>query len=68
MIIESKTLVRHVVLPIFYDVDLSHARKQIGSFAKTFVRHNEHFKDDKDKAEGWKAALRQITDLTGMVL
>ncbi|TQD78030.1 hypothetical protein C1H46_036426 [Malus baccata] len=54
---------RHVVLPVFYDVDPSDVRKQSGSFAKAFARHEE-----MDKVELWKRALRDVASLAGMVL
>ncbi|XP_050108970.1 TMV resistance protein N-like [Malus sylvestris] len=34
---------RNTILPVFYDVDPSHVRKQMGTFAKAFDRHEENF-------------------------
>ncbi|XP_021822539.1 TMV resistance protein N-like [Prunus avium] len=40
MILERKRIsADHVVLPVFYDVDPSDVRKQTGSLAKAFARH-----------------------------
>ncbi|XP_030970594.1 TMV resistance protein N-like [Quercus lobata] len=37
------------VFPIFYDVDPSDVRKQIGAFAQAFSKHEEHFMDNIEK-------------------
>ncbi|XP_048433342.1 disease resistance protein RPV1 isoform X3 [Pyrus x bretschneideri] len=60
---------RHVVLPVFYDVDPSDVRKQSGSFAEAFARHEERFStEEMDKVELWRRALRDVASLGGMVL
>ncbi|XP_021822537.1 TMV resistance protein N-like [Prunus avium] len=56
----------HVVLPVFYDVDPSHVRKQMGSLAKAFAKHQKTQPVQKVKA--WKEALAEVADLAGMVL
>ncbi|XP_065632752.1 disease resistance protein Roq1 [Quercus suber] len=53
------------VLPIFYDVDPSNVRKQTGTFAQAFSKHEEQFKDDIEKMKTWKAALREVANLKG---
>ena len=53
------------VLPIFYDVDPSDVRKQIGTFAQAFFEHEERFKDDIAKVQTWRVALREVTNLKG---
>ncbi|XP_028952753.1 disease resistance protein RPV1-like isoform X2 [Malus domestica] len=60
---------RHVVLPVFYDVDPSDVRKQSGTFAEAFARHEERFStEEMDKVELWRRALRHVASLGGMVL
>ncbi|KAB2611984.1 TMV resistance protein N-like [Pyrus ussuriensis x Pyrus communis] len=60
---------RHVVLPVFYDVDPSNVRKQSGSFAEAFARHEKRFStEEMDKVELWRRALRDVASLGGMVL
>ncbi|XP_048430339.1 disease resistance protein RPV1-like isoform X2 [Pyrus x bretschneideri] len=60
---------RHVVLPVFYDVDPSDVRKQSGSFAEAFARHEKRFStEEMDKVELWRRALRDVASLGGMVL
>ncbi|XP_058216947.1 disease resistance protein RPV1-like [Rhododendron vialii] len=76
MILKRRTL-GHVVLPVFYDVDPSEVRKQIGSFEETFIKHEEKLKSEtgelvkeklKEKVGTWRAALREVADLAGMNL
>ncbi|KAM5554607.1 hypothetical protein ABKV19_022817 [Rosa sericea] len=56
----------HVVLPVFYDIDPSHVRKQTGSFAAAFPRHRKT--QSPEKVKEWREALAQVADLAGMVL
>ncbi|CAN0920532.1 Disease resistance protein RUN1 [Linum grandiflorum] len=53
-----------LVVPIFY-VDPMLVSDQTDSYAAAFACHEELF---KDKVEIWKAALREVSDLGGMVL
>ncbi|RXH86138.1 hypothetical protein DVH24_017191 [Malus domestica] len=59
-IMECKTMLGQLVLPIFYDVDPSHVRKQTGSFAQSFLKHT-----DEKKAERWRTALTEASNLSG---
>ncbi|CAN6569918.1 unnamed protein product [Malus baccata var. baccata] len=59
---------RHVVLPVFYEVDPSDVRKQSGPFAEAFARHEERFSTETDKVEQWRRALGDVASLGGMVL
>ncbi|XP_070673126.1 disease resistance protein RPV1-like isoform X2 [Malus domestica] len=59
---------RHVVLPVFYEVDPSDVRKQSGPFAEAFARHEERFSTEMDKVEQWRRALGDVASLGGMVL
>ena len=56
---------RMTVYPVFYDVDPSDVRKQIGTFEKTFVEHEECFKENIEKVETWRGALREVADISG---
>ncbi|XP_050160141.1 disease resistance protein RUN1-like isoform X23 [Malus sylvestris] len=67
LILERKrTTSDHVVLPVFYDVDPSHVRKQTGSVGKAFARSQKN--QSPEKVQGWRKALAEIADLAGMVL
>ncbi|XP_058216454.1 disease resistance protein Roq1-like [Rhododendron vialii] len=76
MILKRKTL-GDVVLPVFYDVDPSEVRKQIGSFKEAFTRYEEKLKSEtvelakeklKDKVGTWRAALKEVAAVAGMNL
>ncbi|XP_058216248.1 disease resistance protein RPV1-like [Rhododendron vialii] len=76
MILKRRTL-GHIVLPVFYDVDPSEVRKQIGSFKEAFTRHEEKLESEtgelvkeklKEKLGTWRAALREVADVAGMNL
>ncbi|KAL5554576.1 hypothetical protein UlMin_041977 [Ulmus minor] len=54
-----------IVLPIFYGVDPSHIRKQEGSYAVAFVKHEERFENDMKKVQEWRAALTEAAKLSG---
>ncbi|CAN6546463.1 unnamed protein product [Malus baccata var. baccata] len=53
------------VLPIFYDVDPSHVRKQTGSFGQSFLEHIDEKKVESCKVERWRTALSEASNLSG---
>ena len=53
------------VLPIFYDVDPSTVRKQVGTFAQAFAKHEKRFKDYIETVQAWRTALREVSTLKG---
>ena len=58
-IIECHEARGQIVLPVFYEVDPSHVRHQIGSFGEALAKHKERvLRDDKDKLKvtwrGWR--------------
>ncbi|XP_031121107.1 TMV resistance protein N-like [Ipomoea triloba] len=61
------------VLPVFFSVDPSDVRKQGGSFAKAFGRYEDRVVESSSSSEWmkkvnqWRAALKQVADLGGMV-
>ena len=57
--------IRLIVLPIFYDVDPSDVRKQTETFEKTFIDHQRCIENNIEKMERWRAALREVTNITG---
>ncbi|XP_073263029.1 toll/interleukin-1 receptor-like protein [Populus alba] len=52
-----------IVLPIFYDTDPSYVRKQNGSLAEAFVKHEERFEEKLVKE--WRKALEEAENLSG---
>ncbi|XWS13343.1 hypothetical protein CRYUN_Cryun36dG0029600 [Craigia yunnanensis] len=67
-IIECKNTTGQNVIPIFYDVDPSDVRKQIGSFAEAFAKHEERFKGKMEIIKNWRDALTEAGNLSGSVL
>ena len=53
------------VLPIFYDVDPCDVRKQMETFGQAFNEHAERFKENIEKIETWRSALREVACLSG---
>ncbi|XP_024022072.1 TMV resistance protein N-like [Morus notabilis] len=52
-----------IVLPVFYDINPSYIRKQMGSYADAFTAHKERF--ELKKVEEWRNALTAAADLSG---
>ena len=50
------------VLPVFYDVEPSDVRKQLGAFPQAFIEHEKRF---KEKVKLWRAALSHVGNLAG---
>ncbi|KAL5778565.1 hypothetical protein ACOSQ2_009302 [Xanthoceras sorbifolium] len=61
-IIECKREYEQAVIPVFYEVDPSDVRNQTGSFADAFAEYEERY---KDKANRWRAALIEASNLSG---
>lgn len=64
-ILECKDSKGQMVLPVFYDVNPSQVRGQQGSFEEALAKHEDKFKDDMDKVKRWRAALREVVNLSG---
>ena len=64
-ILECRKMIGQLVLPVFYDIDPSHVRKQTGSIAEAFARHAEHFASKIEVVERWRAALTEVANLSG---
>ena len=64
-IIECMKEIGLIVLPVFYDVDPSDVRKQTGTFAEAFVEYEERLKENIQKVQKWRAALREVANLSG---
>ena len=60
------------ILPVFYDMEPSHVRRQIGSYGEAMVRHERRFQNNKEKyndnmkrLDKWKMALNEAANLSG---
>ncbi|KAL3499752.1 hypothetical protein ACH5RR_038845 [Cinchona calisaya] len=62
-IIECNGVLGQTVLPVFYDVDPSAVRKQKGSFAKHFAKHEDEI-EDKERIQRWRAALAEAASIS----
>ena len=51
-------------MPVFYYVNPSDVRHQGGTFAQAFDKHKECFKESIEKVETWRAALREVANLS----
>ncbi|XP_040996292.1 disease resistance protein RPV1-like isoform X2 [Juglans microcarpa x Juglans regia] len=63
-ILESKKSKQQIVLPVFYHVDPSDIRHQRGTFGEALAKHAEKLNGDM-KFQMWKAALREVANLSG---
>ena len=68
MIMERRRTTSSIVFPVFYDVLPSEVRNQTGSFAAAFVEQEKRFKEEMERVNGWRIALKEVADLAGMVL
>ena len=64
-IIQCMKEMEMTVLPIFYEVEPSDVQKQKGTFAQAFAEHKERFKENTEKVQTWRAALREVANLSG---
>ncbi|XP_037495398.1 disease resistance protein RPV1-like [Jatropha curcas] len=64
-IMECMDSMDRMVLPVFYHVDPSDVRNQIGKFGEEFLKVKEKFKENVEKIETWISALRQAANLSG---
>ncbi|XP_059455239.1 TMV resistance protein N-like [Corylus avellana] len=67
-ILECREIRKQQVLPLFYDVDPKQVRNQIESVREAFAKLEERFKDGEMKVNGWKTALSNVANLSGMHL
>ncbi|KAI8532006.1 hypothetical protein RHMOL_Rhmol11G0179600 [Rhododendron molle] len=75
-VLQRRKAVGHRILPVYYNVDPSEVGKQTGSFGEAFANHEEQFiaatdgreKDLMENVERWRAGLREVAKLRGMVL
>ncbi|XP_057989882.1 disease resistance protein RUN1 isoform X2 [Hevea brasiliensis] len=66
-ILECKRRNGQIIVPVFYHVDPSDVEKQTGYFGDAFVNLEEQFKEEMDKVHRWRAALREVANLSGWV-
>ncbi|XP_050245473.1 TMV resistance protein N-like [Quercus robur] len=62
-IIHCKKEMAMTILPVFHYVDPSDIRNQMGTFEQAFIEHEK--KENKERVEKWRDALRQVGNLAG---
>ncbi|KAJ7960444.1 Disease resistance-like protein [Quillaja saponaria] len=65
-ILECKKKKGQIIQPVFYKVDISEVRHQRGSFGKAMVAHEEKYKNDMEKVQKWKSALKEVANTSGL--
>jgi len=56
-----------LIIPVFYKVDPSHVRKQLGPFQQGFNYLEKRFANEKDKVLKWRDSMLKIGGLAGFV-
>lgn len=66
-IVDCKNTIGNTLLPVFYHVNPSDVRKQIGTFAEAFARHEERarFQIVMDRVQRWRASLTEAANCSG---
>ncbi|KAF3449337.1 hypothetical protein FNV43_RR10065 [Rhamnella rubrinervis] len=65
-ILKCKEINKQIVLPVFYQTDAFIVRDQTESYAVAFEKHEKRFKDDNEKVNQWRKALKDATYLHGL--
>ncbi|XVF78114.1 hypothetical protein PTKIN_Ptkin14bG0103300 [Pterospermum kingtungense] len=55
----------YFVIPVFYCINPSDVRKQTGSFADAFDKHEKNFKHNIQRVKTWRTALSEAANLAG---
>ncbi|KAK8329850.1 hypothetical protein V6Z12_A11G353200 [Gossypium hirsutum] len=64
-IVKQKNDKGHKVFPIFYHVNPFDLRKQKGKVEEAFSKHEERYKENKDKIQKWRNALTEVANIKG---
>lgn len=64
-ILECKRTINQLVWPIFYKVDPSHVRHQRGTYEAPMSKFEEIFRDSNERVKQWRAALSEVSKLSG---
>ena len=64
-ILECRKNLGQLVLPVFYGIDPSEVCKQEGKSGVELAKHEKNFKDNICKVQIWRAALKEVGNLSG---
>ncbi|XAR48932.1 hypothetical protein NMG60_11031923 [Bertholletia excelsa] len=67
-IIDCQDKKNQKVHPVFYNVEPSNVRKQLGNFVKGFNSLSSKFQQEPEKIKKWKLALEEICNASGFHL
>jgi hypothetical protein len=67
-IVGLRKTIGRTLLPIFYHIEPSDVRRQTGTFAETFARHEEQFHNNIERVHKWKKALTKAANCSGLDL
>ncbi|KAH9714411.1 ADP-ribosyl cyclase/cyclic ADP-ribose hydrolase [Citrus sinensis] len=56
------------IFPIFYDVEPTVVRKQTASFGEAFAKHEKVFRNNVEKVQKWRDALKVVANKSGWEL
>ncbi|KAK4261195.1 hypothetical protein QN277_004229 [Acacia crassicarpa] len=62
-ILQGSKTKKKMIVPVFYDLEPSTVRKQVGTIGEQFEKYGEMFKDDK--VHPWKKALTEAASYSG---
>ncbi|XP_029129182.1 protein SUPPRESSOR OF npr1-1, CONSTITUTIVE 1-like [Cajanus cajan] len=62
-ILECREKHGQIVIPVFYHVEPTHVRHQLGSYKNAFAEHGRKY---KTKVQSWRHALNKSADLSGI--
>lgn len=63
LLLERNRNSRYFIIPIFYDVEPSHIRYQLGSYGAALEKHRMRY--DKEKVDKWRQALEEVANIVG---
>ena len=64
-ILDCIKVMGHRALPVFYNVNPSHVKKQTGSFAEAFAKHEQEYREKMEKVVKWREALTEVATISG---
>ena len=53
------------VVPVFYQIDPGHVRKQTGSYKEAFQKHKENPKLNEEVVQKWRDSLEKAANISG---
>jgi hypothetical protein len=64
-IVHCKNAIGSTIFPIFYHVNPSDVRRQTGTFAEVFAKHERRLQLEAKRVQRWKAALTEAANCSG---